>query len=775
MKNKKGFTLVELLSTITLLAVILGIVSAAYVGISKYIRKSYYDTLEESILSAGGEYFAYSEERPAMFAEEKKVNLKFLIDNKYISEVLDQKGNSCDLINSTVSAYKDSYDKTNYYVCLICDKDDYETNSKECKNEISYSLGITATVSETNKIYPLDNSTWTNGYVKLNFRTLSEIETVKVKDTSGNEVGSCEISDSSGIGRCSINIDKSGEYECYGEASNGIKTKSEYVKILIDNEAPTFKVYENETLIETDKILKEISGSSVSITNYVKEIEDKNSGVKSIKYSFEKVGKRENKIVDNTLKEFSIVGEKEVGEYELIVEVEDYAGNITTRVIKYTMYRSIEKPTASKYCKTLTYNGTSQTLTNAAGTGYTFTNNKGTNAGNYQVVAVLDSGYGWSDGSDENVTFTCTISRKRSATTGSCRSLTYTGSSQTLASGGSYVTYTNNRATSVGSYTVTVNANSNYAFSDGSTRKFLYCSIESATRTYTVSFIAGNGVSSVSSSSRSCTTTGSYCTVIAPTIYTYSNYSSNGYSCTGSTYQSGSTIYVYGNSTCTATATYVAPTYYTISYNTCGGSPSSIASGSATYGSSYYITSTQPYKSGYEFSGWSTSSCSGYEEYNSGSYMTVYGNKTLYAIYRYCTTEYAYGGMAYGGPWTQQDAIDKYNFYKSWSGPNASTGYFTLSNKDGSFSAKRAYYRMKYQGYTLYRCFDHVADDFSGIYGCTAGGNVNSCTCPGYMTSCYRTSNGVSCDQMETGNLDTQLNVTYSVAFYYARKMTVCY
>ena len=457
MKNKKGFTLVELLSTITLLAVILGIVSAAYVGISKYIRKSYYDTLEESILSAGGEYFAYSEERPAMFAEEKKVNLKFLIDNKYISEVLDQKGNSCDLINSTVSAYKDSYDKTNYYVCLICDQDDYETNSKECNNEISYSLGITATVSETNKIYPLDNSTWTNGYVKLNFRTLSEIETVKVKDTSGNEVGSCEISDSSGIGRCSINIDKSGEYECYGEAKNGIKTKSEYVNILIDNEAPTFKVYENATLIETDKILKEISGSSVSITNYVKEIEDKNSGVKSIKYSFEKVGKRENKIVDNTLKEFSIVGEKEVGEYELIVEVEDYAGNITTRVIKYTMYRSIEKPTASKYCKTLTYNGTSQTLTNAAGTGYTFTNNKGTNAGNYQVVAVLDSGYGWSDGSDENVTFTCTISRKRSATTGSCRSLTYTGSSQTLASGGSYVTYTNNRATSAGSYTVTVN------------------------------------------------------------------------------------------------------------------------------------------------------------------------------------------------------------------------------------------------------------------------------------------------------------------------------
>ena len=47
MKSKKGFTLVELLSTIAILAIVLGIVSAAYIGVTKHLKASFYKTLEE--------------------------------------------------------------------------------------------------------------------------------------------------------------------------------------------------------------------------------------------------------------------------------------------------------------------------------------------------------------------------------------------------------------------------------------------------------------------------------------------------------------------------------------------------------------------------------------------------------------------------------------------------------------------------------------------------------------------------------------------------------
>ena len=57
-----------------------------------------------------------------------------------------------------------------------------------------------------------------------------------------------------------------------------------------------------------------------------------------------------------------------------------------------------------------------------------------------------DSNHQLSNGA-ESTTLSCTIAQAKTATLGSCNSLTYSGSAQTLATGGSYVTYTNNSAT----------------------------------------------------------------------------------------------------------------------------------------------------------------------------------------------------------------------------------------------------------------------------------------------------------------------------------------
>lgn len=73
---------------------------------------------------------------------------------------------------------------------------------------------------------------------------------------------------------------------------------------------------------------------------------------------------------------------------------------------------TVDMPTPSSYCQVgLKYNGTEQTLTKTPATGYTFTNNKQTNAGTYDVLAKLDAGYKWSDGTTKDVTIVCSIGK----------------------------------------------------------------------------------------------------------------------------------------------------------------------------------------------------------------------------------------------------------------------------------------------------------------------------------------------------------------------------
>lgn len=72
----------------------------------------------------------------------------------------------------------------------------------------------------------------------------------------------------------------------------------------------------------------------------------------------------------------------------------------------------VDIPTASAYCKAdLKYNGSSQILTISPQAGYRFSNNSGVDAGNYNVTAILNSNYIWSDGSTTNKTLTCNISK----------------------------------------------------------------------------------------------------------------------------------------------------------------------------------------------------------------------------------------------------------------------------------------------------------------------------------------------------------------------------
>ncbi len=83
--------------------------------------------------------------------------------------------------------------------------------------------------------------------------------------------------------------------------------------------------------------------------------------------------------------------------------------NTASKTYAATITKSATIPTTS-YCKSLTYNGSSQTLVNTAGTGYTWTaGTTRTDAGSQNVTATLSSGYRWSDNGTGTKTISCSI------------------------------------------------------------------------------------------------------------------------------------------------------------------------------------------------------------------------------------------------------------------------------------------------------------------------------------------------------------------------------
>ncbi len=472
--KKRGFTLVELLGVIVILVIVLGLAVVSYVNIRNSIRNTYYNGVEESILLSVGDYYTYNESAiPEVFGDVKKVYLQELVDKKYIEEVLDQNNKKCNHDKSYVLAYKDSYDKTNYVVCLECDKDGYQTKNSECSEEFNYGINLTATIGNTSTLYK--SGEYTNDNVFLHFKTMSDIETIIVVDELGNDAGRCNVKTENGVSGCNVQISKSGIFSAYG-TSNGKQTKEERISILIDKTSPTFDIYSGDDKITGNQTVDTVDTYLLNLN--VINIHDTGSGIKRIRYSLENKNDKEKYIgIDKDKETFPIEKALTPGVYKLIVEVVDNAGNTTKKEIEFVVARLIPKPTADTACNKLTYTGSELTLTKNI-SGIEFLDNKKTDAKDYIVTARLeDENNMWSDRTRDEVKFTCSIERQKSAEIGTCNIVTYDGTKQTLTNGGVNVSYLDNEKTDAGSYPITVLSGSNYAFTDGEISKTIDCSI----------------------------------------------------------------------------------------------------------------------------------------------------------------------------------------------------------------------------------------------------------------------------------------------------------
>ena len=135
----KGFTLVELLAVMVILAIIGGIAVVSYTSVMEKSKEDYYTNFKDNLTLGAVDYFEDNRsKRPGIGVICSKVNLKTLVDNRYIEKANDANGKSCDLNNSYVYIKRNANAQYEYKVVLKCDdyKDTFGENEEKayCSN-----------------------------------------------------------------------------------------------------------------------------------------------------------------------------------------------------------------------------------------------------------------------------------------------------------------------------------------------------------------------------------------------------------------------------------------------------------------------------------------------------------------------------------------------------------------------------------------------------------------------------------------------------------------
>ena len=79
--KKKGFTLVELLGVVAILAIVLGMTIIGYINVNNGMKKHYYEGVEESALMSATDYYTYNKNAmPTTFGEPSVISFKELVE-----------------------------------------------------------------------------------------------------------------------------------------------------------------------------------------------------------------------------------------------------------------------------------------------------------------------------------------------------------------------------------------------------------------------------------------------------------------------------------------------------------------------------------------------------------------------------------------------------------------------------------------------------------------------------------------------------------------------
>ena len=258
MKNKKGFSMIELLVAFVIMAFLLGIGVVSYRFIIDRVASSYYDTLEEELLLAGSDYFTnHREDKP--LSGYSAVYIDELVGDKYIETLKDRNGKVCSASNdSKVYIYK-TEKGYGYEACLVCN--DYKSEGTYCDGVALGVINISAVKEDGTSYNPLlsyENNSWSNSDVTVTFGVNVPVTKFVITNTKNGTRSECtNINDKS----CSMIFNETSTYnvKAYNE---GIEVAPETgFNIKIDKEAPvitynldagTYDETKDVTLIVTD-------------------------------------------------------------------------------------------------------------------------------------------------------------------------------------------------------------------------------------------------------------------------------------------------------------------------------------------------------------------------------------------------------------------------------------------------------------------------------------------------------------------------------------------
>ena len=322
--NRKGFTLIEVLVTITIIAILSGVGVISYRTFFDSGKENYYKSLESNILLSASDYFLDHRDLLPVTSYYTEKKLSDLIEKKYIEEVKDSKGNPC---TGRIIAYKEDK-KYSYSVCLECS--DYESEGKYCKEEIPSTISITAWETGTSNPYNATASFEKAQYTHASSITVQfdmqnvEVGKYEITNTKTNEKITCLRGQSGSNWRwiegnkCQVDISKTGTYN--------VKSYNTEGNLLIRNQYINIKILESNLSFDVEVPSRNkidcSSGNKTKVTfKVVKNPNKLSEEWKRIDYRLERNGVNygSGSIDDSFTKELNL----ESGRYKLYVDVID--------------------------------------------------------------------------------------------------------------------------------------------------------------------------------------------------------------------------------------------------------------------------------------------------------------------------------------------------------------------------------------------------------------------------------------------------------------------